>query len=39
MPNRGIYDNSFKSTIWYSKKLKDAKKVREEFIKIGGIYG
>jgi len=37
MPNRGIYDNSFKSTIWYSKKLKDAKKIREEFIKLAGF--
>jgi GR25 family glycosyltransferase involved in LPS biosynthesis len=37
MPNRGIYDNSFKSTIWYSKKLKDTKKIREEFIKLAGF--
>ena len=29
MPNRAIYENSFKSTIWYSKKLKDAKKVKD----------
>jgi len=37
MPNRAIYENSFKSTIWYSKKLKDAKKIREEFIKLAGF--
>ena len=37
MPNRAIYENSFKSTIWYSKKLKDAKRVREEFIKLAGF--
>jgi len=37
MPNRAIYENSFKSTIWYSKKLKDSKKVREEFIKLAGF--
>jgi glycosyl transferase family 25 len=37
MPNRGIYDNSFKSTIWYSKKLKDVKKIREEYIKLAGF--
>jgi len=37
MPNRAIYENSFKSTIWYSKKLKDAKKVKEEFIKLAGF--
>lgn len=37
MPNRGIYDNSFKSTIWYSKKLKDTKKINEEFIKLAGF--
>ena len=37
MPNRAIYENSFKSTIWYSKKLKDVKKVREEFIKLAGF--
>jgi len=37
MPNREIYENSFKSTIWYSKKLKDTKKIREEFIKIAGF--
>lgn len=37
MPNRGIYENSFKSTIWYSKKLKDVKKIKEEYIKIAGF--
>lgn len=37
MPNRAIYENSFKSTIWYSKKLKDVKKIKEEFIKIAGF--
>ena len=37
MPNRAIYENSFKSTIWYSKKLKDAKKIKEEFIKLAGF--
>jgi GR25 family glycosyltransferase involved in LPS biosynthesis len=37
MPNRAIYENSFKSTIWYSKKLKDGKKVRDEFIKVAGF--
>ena len=37
MPNRAIYENSFKSTIWYSKKLKDTKKIREEFIKLAGF--
>ena len=37
MPNRGIYDNSFKSTIWYSKKLKDVNKIREEYIKLAGF--
>jgi GR25 family glycosyltransferase involved in LPS biosynthesis len=37
MPNRAIYENSFKSTIWYSKKLKDVKKIREEFIKLAGF--
>ena len=37
MPNRAIYENSFKSTIWYSKKLKDSKRVREEFIKLAGF--
>jgi GR25 family glycosyltransferase involved in LPS biosynthesis len=37
MPNRAIYENSFKSTIWYSKKLKDTKKINEEFIKIAGF--
>jgi GR25 family glycosyltransferase involved in LPS biosynthesis len=37
MPNRGIYDNSFKSTIWYSKKLKDTKKIKEEYIKLAGF--
>ena len=37
MPNRSIYENSFKSTIWYSKKLKDVKKIREEFIKLAGF--
>jgi GR25 family glycosyltransferase involved in LPS biosynthesis len=37
MPNRAIYENSFKSTIWYSKKLKDVKKIKEEYIKIAGF--
>ena len=37
MPNRAIYENSFKSTIWYSKKLKDSKKIKEEFIKLAGF--
>jgi GR25 family glycosyltransferase involved in LPS biosynthesis len=37
LPNRGIYENSFKSTIWYSKKLKDTKRIREEFIKLAGF--
>ena len=37
MPNRSIYENSFKSTIWYSKKLKDVKKIRDEFIKLAGF--
>jgi len=37
MPNRAIYENSFKSTIWYSKKLKDTKKINEEFIKLAGF--
>ena len=37
MPNRAICENSFKSTIWYSKKLKDTKKINEEFIKIAGF--
>jgi len=37
MPNRAIYENSFKSTIWYSKKLKDSKKIRDEYIKSAGF--
>jgi glycosyl transferase family 25 len=37
MPNRAIYENSFKSTIWYSKKLKDAKRIKEEYIKLVGF--
>ena len=37
MPNRTIYENSFKSTIWYSKKLKDAKRIKEEYIKLVGF--
>jgi glycosyl transferase family 25 len=37
MPNRGIYENSFKSTIWYSKKLKDANRIKEEYIKLAGF--
>jgi glycosyl transferase family 25 len=37
MPNRSIYENSFKSTIWYSKKLKDTKKIKEEYIKLAGF--
>jgi CRISPR/Cas system type I-B associated protein Csh2 (Cas7 group RAMP superfamily) len=37
MPNRAIYENSFKSTIWYSKKLKDTKKINDEFIKLAGF--
>jgi hypothetical protein len=37
MPNRELFENSFKSTIWYSKKLKDTKRIKEEFIKIAGF--
>lgn len=37
MPNRAICKNSFKSTIWYSEKLKNSKKIREEFIKFAGF--
>ena len=37
MPNRVVCNNSFKSSIWYSKKLKDSKKIREEFIKSAGF--
>jgi len=33
MPNRSVYEKSFKSNIWYSKKLKDTKRINSEFIK------
>ena len=37
MPNRAIYENSFRSNIWYSKRLIDMKRVKEEFIRHPGF--
>jgi len=37
MPNIAIYENSFRSNIWYSKRLIDMKRVKEEFIRHPGF--
>ncbi len=37
MPNRAVYNNSFKSNIWYSKKLSESKKIDPKFIKPAGF--
>ena len=37
MPNRAMFDNAFKSNIWYSKKLKEINKIQEKFIKPAGF--
>jgi len=37
MPNRAIYENSFKSNIWYSKRLSEVNKIKEEYIKPAGF--
>lgn len=37
MPNRAIYNNSFKSNIWYSKRLIETKIINEKFVKPAGF--
>ena len=37
MPNRAVYNNSFKSNIWYSQKLFEANKINTKFIKPAGF--
>ena len=37
LPNRSVYENSFKSNIWYSKKLSEINKINKEFIKLAGF--
>lgn len=37
MPNRAIYNNSFKSNIWYSKKLSETNKINPKLIKPAGF--
>jgi len=37
MPNRAIYNNSFKSNIWYSTKLAESKIVDQKYIKPAGF--
>jgi len=37
MPNRAVYNNSFKSNIWYSTKLIDKNIVNKKFVKPAGF--
>lgn len=37
MPNRSIYENSFKSNIWYSQKLSETDKIKKIYIRQPGF--
>jgi len=37
MPNRAIYNESFKSNIWYSRKLVDSNIVNQKYVKVAGF--
>jgi len=37
MPNRAIYNNSFKSNVWYSKRLFPNNKIEKKYIKPAGF--